>query len=241
MIKSNRSVILIAGLSLVGGILAAMQAPHVCLSDFYQNAYGASVIPITTRSNGERYTLLAREAWGADQDTYDAFGGGKEAGETHPSITAARELAEETVGILGDKHYLQKYLNIDNGNSKHIIANMTKKFVVFITQFPKSTLDSLMEDFHKERNKSHKNCCKEKDKLAWVKYSDLQNAIAFAPRYKNGKLIQPITVHALVHEKTGEKEENINLRPILVSSLQSFFKGEAPVQTGFDPRIVYYN
>lgn len=236
--KITFSSILLLGISAL--VLPGMQAPHQTLSSFFAMAHGASVIPVTQRK-GELYVLLSREAAGNDKGTYDAFGGAKDPGETHPNVTAGRELAEETIYLLGNENELKDYINIDKGHTRNIIGNINKGFVVYITEFHRDKLKKLIKEFHGRRNTATSWKFKEKDKLAWVKFSDLKATIANAPRDKNGKLIKPISMQAYVHEKSGEKYKTINLRPVLVSSLQSFFQGAAPSQTGHNPKILFYN
>lgn len=236
----------IAFLILATPSLQSMQMAPPSLTDFFGNAVGASVIPLTAvkgmpyAPDGTKYVLLSREAAGPDTGTYDAFGGAKDPGENHSNITAGRELAEETVYLLGDAKYLIDYLDVNNGNTKNIIANRSGRFVVYITEFPYSQIDNLINQFHQSRNQAKDWKYKEKDKLALISYDRLKNTIANAARDSSGKLITPILVKAHVYEKNGEEYKDINLRPVFVNSLQNFFKG-LPAQVGKHPNILFYD
>lgn len=235
--KTALSAIILLGLSVLA--LPGMQAPHPTLHQFFTTAHGASVVPVTHRQ-GHMYVLLAREAAGNDKGTYDAFGGSKDPGETHPNDTASRELAEETVYLLGNEQHLRNYIDIDNGHTKNIIANYNKRFVVYITEFHHDKLDKLIQEFHARRNSATSFKFKEKDKLAWIKYDDLKDTIANAPRDNTGRLITPIMVKAYVHEKSGQVCKTIPLRPVFASSLQRFFQGKPATDTGHNPKILFY-
>lgn len=217
------------------------------LTDFFKTAVGASVIPMTKikgksyAADGTEYFVLSQEAGGADAGTFDAWGGTKDPGEDHPNITAGRELAEETVYLLGDTGYLINYLDINNGNTRAIIANRKGRFVVYITEFPYSAIDNLINQFHASRNKASNWKFQEKDKLALISYTTLKNSIANAPRDSSGKLITPIKVNAHVFDKTGEVYKEIYLRPVFVNSLQNFFRGKPADDIGKHKNIYFYN
>jgi 8-oxo-dGTP pyrophosphatase MutT (NUDIX family) len=159
--KMTLSGITLLGLSILA--LHGMQAPHLRLTDFFVTANGASVIPVTMRK-GELYALLAREAAGGNKGTYDAFGGAKDPGETHPNTTAGRELAEEAIYLLGNENQLKDYINIDKGHTRNIIGNINKRFVVYITEFHRDKLTNLIHQFHSHRNTATSWKFKEKDK-----------------------------------------------------------------------------
>ena len=148
----------------------AMQPP--ALSQFPFG--GASALLYTTwPTKQEAYFLLGREAGGRDSGTYDAFGGRRDAGEGHPVITAARELAEETIYLLGDQGKIRNALDVDGWQTSNIIANQAKNFVVYVTSFHHSSLEYLARKFYEARSRAQRFKNREKDKLAWVKWSKL--------------------------------------------------------------------
>lgn len=200
---------------------------------------GASVL-IFTQWPGKttNYFVLTREMFGPDKGTYDAFGGSRDQGETHPVATASRELWEETMGLLGNKQSLLDHIDVKgkNPHTLHLIANDNKKVAIYITHFDHKDIERLTNDFYKPSK------CREKDMIAHVREDNLRNAIANAPRNAQGQLIQPIRVEAQVIYPNGQrKTEQIPLRPVLVSALQSYFKGTQNFTSGKDPRIRFYD
>jgi hypothetical protein len=238
----------IALLSLLSVSVQSMQKQLPSLTDFFTNAIGASVMPLTKiqgksyASNGTEYFLLSREAGGDDKGTFDAWGGAKDPGENHPNITASRELAEETIYLLGSPKYLMDYLDINNGHTRAIIANRSGRFVVYITEFPYAAIENLINQFHTSRAQASNWKYKEKDLLALISYNTLQQAIANAPRDAiTGKLKTPIIAMAHVFDKDGEHYKEIYLRPVFVKSMQNFFRGNPPSEIGKHKNIFFYD
>lgn len=217
---------------LITSSLCSMQQPRQRLSQF--NFRGASVLPYTHwPTKPEYYFLLAREVYGNDAGTYDAFGGSREPGEGHPVVTAARELSEESARLLGTKDSLIRHLN---HNTCDIIANRHKEFVVYITHFDHTLLERTVRQFAQARNRTNQ---REKDNLAWVKWNNLSAAIANAQRDQNGRLL-PVRVWAnVIHLDGTRRAEQITLRPVFVSCMQSFFQG-APYVWGRNQNIRFY-
>ena len=125
---------------------------------------------------------MAREAAGPHVGTYDAFGGAKDGNENHPVATAARELAEETIGLLGSPSQLRHHLDVHNHHTCSVVANYQKQFVVYFTHFNLTQIQNLVHNFYSARQAATHYKYKEKDRLAWVKWSNLKNAIAQAQR-----------------------------------------------------------
>lgn len=205
---------------------------------------GASVL-IFTQWPGKttNYFVLTREMFGPDKGTYDAFGGSRDQGETHPVATASRELWEETMGLLGNKQSLLDHMDVKgkNPHTLHLIANDNKKVAIYITHFDHKDIERLTNDFYKPSKG------REKDMIAHVTEDKLRSAIANAERYpkghpQQGQLKQPIEVDAQVIYPGGTRQnEKIKLRPVLVSALQSYFKGTQNFTSGKDPRIRFYD
>lgn len=234
-----RFVKLFTPLFLLGTQLWSMQPVTRTLSNFPFN--GASVLVYTSWPSkpGINYFVLTREmAPSPDAGTYDAFGGKRDQGEKHPVETASRELWEETMGLLGNKQSLLDHINVKDTNphTRNIIANDNKKVAIYITHFDHKTVEQLTHDFYKPAKH------REKDMIAHVREDNLRNAIANAPRNAQGQLIQPIMVEAqVIYPNGSRKNEQIKLRPVLVSALQSYFKGTQNFTSGKDSRIRFYD
>lgn len=209
------------------------------LSDFKFN--GASVLVYTNWPSkpGVNYFILTREMPPSpDAGTYDAFGGRRDQNETHPVATASRELWEESMGLLGSKQNLLNHIDVkgQNPHTRNIIANDGKQVAIYITHFDHTNVENLTKNFYKPAQH------REKDMIAHVAEDKLRSAIANAPRNAQGQLIQPIMVEAQVIYPNGTRQnEQIKLRPVFVSALQSYFKGTNNFSTGKDPRIRFYN
>lgn len=220
--------------------LAAMQAPATptALKDFPFN--GASVLPFTQwPSKPEKYALLMREAFGNDKGTYDACGGARNPKEQHPIVTAGREFAEETIELVGKKSKIKKHIDVDAPYTLAVVANYNKKFVIYLTEFDHTALEYLAKHFYAARANTTNGKHKEKDSLAWVKWSNLSNAIANAQRDQNGHLY-PVTVWANVVDANGSKRaEQITLRSCFVSTMQSYFRND-PYTEGKSKKIRFY-
>lgn len=229
------SILAIGLLSMVR--LQGMQLPRPSLSSFPFN--GASVLPYTIDQSGTTQALLAREAGGGDEGTYDAFGGRKDPNETHPVETAAREYAEETIGLVGSPGAIRRHIDVAGQDTLAIIANYNKSFVIYVTYFDLGTFKYLSRNFAGARTRATGKY-KEKDRLAWVEWNRLSDAISNAQRDSQDHLL-PVRVKANVVNKNGigYKEKFITLRPVFVSSMQSYFRNAAYV-AGHNPKIRFY-
>lgn len=214
------------------------------LSQFNYN--GASLLPVTSWPNKPtNYVLLSEEAHGTDKGTFDDFGGDREAGETHPLITASREAWEESVNLLLDSQKnLRDYIDLKTGNTDHIVVSIDKSLVTYVTNFNHMDMEKLTRNFYTKLAQTTDRKLKEKSRLAWVKYDDLKNIVANAKRDNQGRLITPITVNAdIVNPKDpslkAQIKSQITLRPVFVSKLQEFFK-DSPYVEGANPKIKFY-
>lgn len=214
------------------------------LSDFPFT--GASVLVYTDWPSkpGINYFVLTREmAPSPDAGTYDAFGGRRDPNEKHPVETASRELWEESMGLLGTQQNLLNHINVKDTNphTRNIIANDNKQVAIYFTHFDHKAVEHLTKNFYKPAKG------REKDMIAHVTEDKLRSAIANAERYpkghpQQGQLKQPIEVDAQVIYPGGTRQnEKIKLRPVLVSALQSYFKGTQNFTSGKDPRIRFYD
>lgn len=212
------------------------------------NYTGASVLPMTSWAGkpGVKYVLLSEEAHGRDKGTWDDFGGAKDPYEIDPLQTAAREAWEESVNLLTkNQNFLTNYISLSANNTQDVIASIDKQMVTYITNFESTYLEHLTKNFHSKLRRTTDPHQTEKSRLAWVKYDDLKNVIANAPRNATGQLIAPIRVTANIINpadpsvKGQIRGQQIPLRLVFVSKLQEFFK-DAPYVQGQDPRIKFF-
>ncbi|MBA3953755.1 NUDIX hydrolase [Candidatus Dependentiae bacterium] len=227
----------------------AALAPALALSKVQYG--GASVLPYTRwkpkNQGGKAYLLLLREASGTDKGTYDALGGRRDPKE-EPKDTASRELSEEAMGLLGNPGTLLTYIDSLGKNTRNVVVNDNKHTVIYITKFSPQSLGNLVSNFYSKRqqlltNPQANRKFLEKDSIAWVSWQNLEQAIGQAPRNANGQLITPIKVWANVVDAAGKKNAaQIDLRPVFVSSLQSFFKNAQPpiLRQGHNPKVKFY-
>lgn len=210
----------------------AAQKPAPALKDLQ---YGcASVLPYTSwpsKSNA-RYVLLGQEAFGRDANTWDDFGGSRDLGENHPIATAAREFAEETEFLYMNQKQAQRWLEVDAGNTKVVVAK--NKNATYITRFDQQDLARFTKKFN---SRARRNT--EKKALAWVKWDNLEHAISSAQRDSNGKL-KSVKVWAQVLDRNNKSHgQLITLRPFLVVKLRDYFTHKNYV-TGKNPKIRFY-
>ena len=197
--------------------------PFTQLSKFPFN--GASVLPIVQKGK-DKVVILGCEVFGPDAGTWDAFGGKKESNETHPVVTAAREFAEETKGLIMNASNARTYIDTPLDNTKFVIANASKASVVYITTFDIKHFNKLFDAFY--RKKASNFTQSEKSEIGYVDWNVLIKTIANAKRNSTGQLISPITIKAKVarlkNKKLVYEDKTIDLRPYFVSSLQPFCK-----------------
>lgn len=231
----------------LGSELNCMQAPTPSLSQSGFKA--AAVLPFTRwkskKNGGNAYFLLSREKNGRDAGTYDTWGGKRDAGEKHPVVTAGREFAEEALFILGSPGSITNYIDLKNNHTKYVICRNSKQYVTYITKYSTFDLEKLAKEFYRKMNHQQTKVKSEKDALRWVKWADLEKAIANSTP---GQF--PVTVKAAkVNKKTGRllKDKNgktvteiITLRPILVSMMRPLFTHQQYIQ-GKNAKIRFYS
>lgn len=242
-----KHVIALISLFLMGNKVEAMVPAGTPLSSFPYKA--ASVLPITTWDTKTYWALLGQEAnqrRQEEKDTYDDFGGRRDLSEKHPLQTASREAWEESVALLkGSIDNLEKYIDLDKGNTQDIVVSVDKKMVTYITNFNHNDLEYVTQNFYQKLKKPIDPKFKEKKALAWVEYNKLKDVIANAPRKPDGSLKLPITITANIVNpqdpslKGQLKNRQITLRPVFVSKLQEYFKG-SPYVEGQSPKIRFY-
>ncbi len=231
-----KSLIFILSVGTIATQSIAQNIPAPSLSQF--NFGAASVLPTYKNTKGQTMVVLSREAYGRDKGTYDDFGGKRDAGELHPELTAARECLEELIlEKTGPIKFssVRKHINVNSGNTDHIIARTSKKSVVYITDFSKYWTN-IRKKFYSARHNAKQSKLREKDHLVVVPLTSLQKAIV------QSKPGQTVTMHAYGINKNGSyqtKTMTITLRPFLVVKLKPFFQNQ-PFQPGRNKKIRFY-
>jgi len=150
---------------------------------------GGGILPIA-KHNGEIYLLFSREriihSKDRDRGKWSDFGGAKDKNESQLR-TAIRECFEESSGILGNKR------DIENLTNNHLVGKIkTKTYSIWIVEveyYPEivHVFESHFKNGLKHDLSSVKaqNGLYEKDKLKWIKLSQLnKKSHLFRPWYK---------------------------------------------------------
>src|SRR5579862_8585426 len=214
----------------------------------------AAVLPTFTHRN-IKWAILSREAYGRNKSTYDSFSGSKDKGETHPVQTAAHEFLQEAILELvldWDVKDVKQFIDPNNENTWIVVAyekevNRPIRNVTYIVNFNKYKT-KLFNKFYAARKQElaryeaaripgRYRVSTEKDRLAKVRWKDLEKAIV-NQEYKNA----PVVVPAYVLDPTTQKfnKEIITLRPILVMTLRPLFLGRT-YERGENEKIRYYS
>lgn len=199
--------------------------------------HGAHVLPVVTIQpintleinvgQPEKFYVLGREAVGKDANIWSALGGSKDPGE-NALTAAARECYEESAKLLFDgstsPQDREKHLNVTTGNTTHVVKHTHRGHtnVVYITQFPQSTVENYCKQFHTVRSRETEFHFKEMSAVALVKCNDFTQAVSGSADFHN------TLVRAYVFDdRTGNgKPRTIPIRPFLVPTLQSFCRGQ---------------
>jgi hypothetical protein len=248
---------ILAPLFIVLNILTISSAQSFELSEY--NHYSAAVLPTFTRRN-IKWAILSREGYGKSKYLYDSFSGGKDKGETHPVQTAAHEFLQEAIlePILGwDLETAENFIDPNKENTWMALAYSKDKNpynaqsrdirnVLYIVNFNKYKT-KLFNNFYyareqeliryeRERTPSKYRTNTEKDRIAKVRWSELECAIC-----DQQNSYDPVTVSAYVLNPDTEQfdKETITLRPILVKTLRAFFTGQ-PYEEGDNEKIRHY-
>ena len=218
---------------LTGSILAA--APS--LNNFCYKA--AAVLPVYTQNN-RLYVILSREAHGRDKGTYDSFGGSRDAHEHNPTITAARECAEEaishkTMGLSAQAlaHHIDPYRS---SHTMFVFVSKQTQYALFMTRFDRS-INRFISNFYKALHTTTAFKYKEKDRIAGIPWDALAHAIY------NTKGSTHVTVNATVFDPRGARfnhQERIKLRPILVKMLRPYFENHSFETDAHKPKTIRF-
>lgn len=224
-------------LAIIFSLVSSNNLNSMRLSD--DNYQSASVLPVITFNN-HKSVILSQEAFGASRGTYDDFSGGKDRGETHPLITAAREFYEEailkaTTGLTLAQ--VTDYIDISKTNNTECIVSYSHRRgrnVTYITNFDMYKT-MFLNNFYQARKNTTDYHSKEKDRIALVKWSDLEKTFAINKGNKN------VTVEALELDPTTKTYHpaRILLRPYFIKKLRPFFLNQ-PYTQGLNKKIRFY-
>jgi hypothetical protein len=191
----------------------------------------ASVLPRFKTENGDM-VVIGREGSerSKSRGLYADWGGFKSRTlPENPTVTAARELWEESAGNLGDLNTRQKledYINIAEKNTESVVANVQLKHAVFITRFEQQIIEKFGSSFFKlqqsitEKEKERK----EKDEIAFVKWQELYEKIKNCQIDARGFASDVKLKAALVYDVQGKRTDvDIIVRAGLVAVLYPFF------------------
>ena len=165
---------------------------------------GGGILPVASYK-GEIYILFSRERLvyncTSDSGMWSDFGGAENIGETQYQ-TALREGFEETDGILGTKNDIAHLMK------NHTICTIyDKTYSIWLIKinYNKQLVSDFNKHFLQVLEKSPKlvetnNGSFEKDKLAWIKLSQLTMfSLEFRPWYKRfiSQIIDALNTHIL--------------------------------------------
>lgn len=218
---------------------------------------GAAVLPITYKENSSsdnkvektKYLVVSREAAGWDAGTWDTFGGSRDAHETDPRDTAAREFQEEgitkkTLGL--DYAAVRNFIDVSTGNTYMVLAKYMddngkqgapRFYVLYLTEFPYESIKSFCENFFPARKKAKNPKYREKNGIAMVRWDDLEKAIKDNPSTTNIQV--PAYEFDPKTKKNKPTESMINLRPLMVKLLRPYIQGY-PCVHGENDKIRFY-
>ena len=196
-------------------------------------SYNAAAVLPTYIKNNVLYAVLSREGYGKDKGTYDSFGGSRDPHEHNPTITAARECAEEMIShrtMHLSANTLQNYINPKKPHTTQVLAHQSFKYVLYITRFDRY-INQFFNNFYGSLQKTHSFKHKEKDRIATVAWHDLKAAIVSNKNNVCANVFDPHT--------NQQKQCSITLRPLLIRSLKPLCMNYT-YQTGTNKKIRFY-
>jgi hypothetical protein len=192
----------------------------------------AGVLPLFTKNN-KLYAVLSREAYGRNKGTYDSFAGSRDAHEHNPTVTAARECAEEMISHrtmnLSVKQ-MQQYIDPRKKHTTMVLAYPSFKYVLFITHFD-AHINAFLRNFYPVLRKTRQFKYREKDRIAIVAWDDLQHTILHNKNQVCAEVLDPYTNKAT--------SCMITVRPIVLRCLRPFFRNNR-YQSGQYKKIRFY-
>jgi len=149
----------------------------------------AGVLPFSYNKYGTSIVLLGQERYEPkflDSNKWSDFGGGKKRQDKgHKVLTAARELTEETIGLLGSYDYILEHIqNIQKSNT-YKITNRQDDYTMYVTPTPFQ--QTLPQRFRKKRFEDKKLSSDQTEKvdLAWVPVRNIIETLRKADSVKN--------------------------------------------------------
>jgi hypothetical protein len=198
----------------------------------------AGVLPTFTvqkhrRSSNTCYVIVGRESTGIDQGTYDAFCSTRTWMEHDPVSTAARAcnellLTNQTIGkTITD---MGQVIDPEHCNAVNVVVRTKARVVLFIVEFDEF-VRSLRNSFYHERASATALKNKRKDRLAFVEWNDLVEAI-------NDNCAE---VSALIVNPKSLKLERciITLRPLFRQTLSPYVSDEYATK-GLYKNVYFY-
>jgi 8-oxo-dGTP pyrophosphatase MutT (NUDIX family) len=203
---------------------------------------GASVLPMYEK-HSEVYVVLGREAYGKDKGKWDAWGGGRDRGESDPERTASREFYEEailekTIGFTWNA--ISDWVSTDYYFTQTVLAkevSREKYYVMYLTMYFEDQIRSLRHRFGKARKEARDSHCREKNGIAIVRLDDLISAIYYSN--SNHGIEAPGYKVNLSNGHISSHQSQILLRPLLAKVLRPYVEGRNYIE-GRDPRERYY-
>ncbi len=221
----------------------------------------AAVLPTFTRRN-IKWAILSREAYGVTKKhTYDSFSGGRDKGETHAAQTAAHEFLQEAILelVLGwsledtenfinpEKEYTWNVIAYSKDKNPHNPKSRDVRNVLYIVNFNQyktqlfnkfyDAREQELQRYEAARTPGKYRTTTEKDRLAKVRWKDLENAIL---NQKNKNDLVSVGAYVLDPETQQFNKETVILRPILIMTLRPFFNCQ-PYEEGENEKIRHYS
>lgn len=228
--KNIKNILLTAMIVTLNTPIIAMQKPNDLKSLGYEkveikdlNTFDYKAASVLPRFNG--MVAIGRESKGRSKGLYADFGGFKSRTQPEtPSKTAARELWEESAGLLGTEKELENYINPASKNTENIIASVPLKHAMFITDFDKNQIENFASSFFEKTKEIAEKEKKEKDELAFVRWNELYEKIKNTPRDEKGYVKDVPLKAAIVYDANGKRTNvDIIVRAGLVAVLYPFF------------------
>lgn len=221
----------------------------------------AAVLPTFTRRN-IKWAIISREGYGiSKKHTYDSFSGGRDKGETHPIQTASHEFLQEAIlePILGwNLEITEKFIDPEKENTWMVLAYSKDKnpdnpksrdvrnvlYIVNFNKYKKQLFDTFydaraqeLQRYEATHTPGKYRTTTEKDRLAKVRWKDLEDAIR---NQKNQHDPVNICAYVLNPESQQFEKEMVTLRPIFVMTLRPFFNCQ-PYEEGDNEKVRHYS
>lgn len=212
---------------------AILALPLAAAQSLNTVSYRAAGVLPTYMKRGKLYAVVAREGYGKNKGTYDSFAGSRDSYEHNPIVTAAREAHEEMISHLTmhlSPKQLERYIDPDKNHTTFVLVHQKAQYVLFVTRFDKY-IDTFLRSFYSVLGRVNQFKYKEKDRIASVAWEELKQAILQNKSQVCAHVVDPNTNKTI--------RCMITLRPILIKSLRSVFRGDK-YQQGRNHKVRYY-